>query len=152
QIKLRGFRIELAEIEVTLTAHPAVRQCVVVARDDVAGEQQLVAYIVPHREIAAANNSLSQDLRRFSQDRLPRHMVPAAFVTLDPLPLTPSGKVNRLAMPAPLRTRLEEGRAIAGPQDTREAALIGIWEDVLQIHPISVEDDFFDLGGHSLLA
>src|SRR5262249_1976869 len=101
QIKLRGLRIQLGEIEVTLAAHPAVRQCVVVAREDVAGKKQLVAYIVPHHEIPA-NDSLPQTLRHFTQERLPRHMVPGAIVALDALPLTASGKINRLALPAPV--------------------------------------------------
>src|SRR5262249_18190801 len=151
QVKIRGFRIELAEIEVTLATHPSVRQCVVVARADLAGERQLVAYVVPHGE-RAVGGTLSLDLRRFIQERLPRQMVPGAFVTLDALPLTPSGQVNRLALPAGERTPVKEARPSIGPRDEREKTLVDIWENVLQIHPIGVEDDFFDLGGHSLQA
>lgn len=143
QVKIRGFRIELGEIETVLTNHPGVVEAVVTAREDVPGDARLAAYYVDSEEVDGA--SLRSDL----EQRLPQHMVPAFFVRLDALPLSPNGKVDRRALPAPEAVGGGDGRA---PGTPGEELLAGIWTDVLGIEEIGAEDDFFDLGGHSLLA
>jgi amino acid adenylation domain-containing protein len=146
QVKVRGFRIELGEIEAQLASHTQVHQAVVIARDDERGDKQLVAYVVAAGE-APANNELRAHLRR----KLPDHMIPAAFVLLETLPLTASGKVNRLALPAPDRDHLVAGDAFVAPRTQTEEILASVWADVLDTADVGVNDDFFALGGHSLL-
>ncbi len=145
QVKVRGFRIELGEIESRLGEHRGIREAVVVAREEAGGERRLVAYCVggevPEAEV----------LRAFLSERLPEHMVPAAYVRLEALPRTPSGKVDRRALPAP------EGDAYArsgyeAPVGEAEQALAEIWSDVLGVERVGRWDHFFELGGHSLLA
>jgi amino acid adenylation domain-containing protein len=148
QVKIRGFRIELGEIEAALDQHPAVREAVVLTREDTPGEKRLVAYVVAERESRAAAN----DLRSFLKEKLPEHMVPALFVLLDALPLTPNGKVDRRALPAPDRTRPELEKAFVAPRTPTEELLSEIWAQVLDIERVGIHDNFFDLGGHSLLA
>ncbi len=145
QVKVRGFRIEPGEIEATLLGHPAVREAVVVAREDAPGDRRLVGYVVPAEGAAPAE----AELRGWLRERLPEHMVPAALVPLGSLPLTPSGKTDRRALPAP--SRLEEGGDFVAPRDATEEGLARIWEEVLRRSPVGVHDNFFDLGGHSLL-
>ncbi len=147
QVKLRGFRIELGEIETVLLAHPSVERTVVTVREDRPGEKRLVAYCVPNpgRDINHA------ELRAHVECTLPGYMVPAAFVTLDALPLTDNGKINRRSLPAPDWSRIETGTKTA-PSDQLEVMLVRIWERVLAVSNIGVNDNFFDLGGHSLLA
>ena len=147
-MKVRGFRIELGEIEAVLSQHPGVRQAVVVAREDTPGDKRLVAYLIPEQEPGPAPG----ELQSFLKQTLPDYMVPSAFVPLDALPLTPNGKVDRRALPAPDWVRPEQRSALVAPSDTLERQLTVIWEEVLGIRPIGVQDDFFDLGGHSLLA
>jgi len=144
QVKIRGFRIELGEIEAALGQHPAVREAVVLAREDAPGEKRLVAYVVAE---AAAD-----ELRRFLKDKLPDPMVPAVFVLLDTLPLLSNGKIDRRALPAPDRTRPELDKAFLAPRDDLEFQLAHIWEEVLGVRPVGMRDNFFELGGHSLLA
>jgi thioesterase domain-containing protein/acyl carrier protein len=144
QVKIRGFRIELGEIEAVLGQHPAVRKAVVLAREDAPGEKRLVAYVVAE--------STADELRRFLKDKLPEYMVPAVFVLLDALPITPNGKIDRRALPAPERTRPELDKAFVAPRDDLELQLAHIWEEVLGVQPVGVRDNFFELGGHSLLA
>ncbi|MGA3164142.1 MAG: amino acid adenylation domain-containing protein [Verrucomicrobiota bacterium] len=144
QVKIRGFRIELGEIEAVLGQHPAVREAVVVAREDVPGEKRLVAYVVA--------DSTADELRRFLKDKLPEYMVPAVVVLLEALPVTPNGKVDRRALPAPDRSRPELEKAFVAPRDDLELQLTHIWEEVLGVRPVGVRDNFFELGGHSLLA
>jgi amino acid adenylation domain-containing protein/non-ribosomal peptide synthase protein (TIGR01720 family) len=148
QVKIRGFRVELGEIEVVLAAHPAIKDAVVVAREDAPGQRRLVAYLTP-----GAGAPSTSELRSFLKDRLPDYMIPAAFVVLDALPLTASGKVNRLALPAPEEGALGE-RAHASPRGPVEEALAGIFAEVLRIpvERVGAHDGFFELGGHSLLA
>ncbi|MCI0585368.1 MAG: non-ribosomal peptide synthetase, partial [Planctomycetes bacterium] len=148
QVKLRGFRIELGEIEATLEQHPAIRQAVVLLRDDRPGDRRLVAYLVAHDPAALAPAAL----RDFLKDRLPLYMLPAAFVPLDAFPLTPSGKVDRKALPPP-RVDLSAPAALADPPASPLEQLIAeIWRDLLGLPHVSAYDNFFDLGGHSLLA
>jgi amino acid adenylation domain-containing protein len=146
QVKLRGFRIELGEIEAVLASHPAVRQTVVIARDDERGDRQLLAYVVPAGE-AQATNELRAHLRR----KLPNRMIPTAFVSLDALPLTASGKVNRLALPLPGLNQRPAREDFVVPRTPTEEILAGVWADVLDEPNVGVNDDFFALGGHSLL-
>ena len=148
QVKLRGFRIELGEIEAILAQHPGLREVVVVSREDKPGEQRLVAYVVSAEEPSPA----SGDVRKFVQAKLPDYMVPAAYVTLEAIPLTPNGKVNRRALPAPRQVNQEGEDTFLAPRDNLERQLKEIWENVLDIQSVGVRDDFFALGGHSLLA
>ncbi|MBW8767933.1 MAG: AMP-binding protein, partial [Geodermatophilales bacterium] len=151
QVKVRGFRIELGEVEAALAAHPAVREAVVVARADDAG-RRLVAYLVPHPEGAEAPLLSLAELRANLSLTLPDYMVPAAWVLLGALPLTPSGKVDRRALPAPEGGRLELGAVYVAPRTALEELLAGIWAEVLGLDRVGVHDNFFALGGHSLLA
>jgi amino acid adenylation domain-containing protein len=147
QVKLRGFRIELGEIEATLRSHPRVRDGVVLVREDLPGSPMLVGYLVTGAEGAPE----PAELREYLAEKLPEYMVPSAFVCLDELPLSPNGKVDRKALPAPERTRAATGGADA-PTDPVEELLAGIWAEVLGLDGVGVNDDFFTLGGHSLLA
>jgi hypothetical protein len=121
---------------------------VVAAREDKRGEKRLIAYVVPNQGQKLTLNKL----HNFLKDKLPNHMIPSALVILDSLPLTPTGKVDRQALPTPARRRPElEGRYVA-PQSPLECQLTAIWEKVLDRKPIGMQDNFFELGGHSLLA
>jgi acyl carrier protein len=147
QVKIRGFRIELGEIETGLGQHSAVREAVVLAREDIPGERCLVAYVVANQP---PGPSISE-LRRFLQAKLPEYMLPSALVLLDALPLTPNGKVDRRALPAPEGGRPElEGPYIA-PRSEVERCIAANWQEVLRIKQVGLHDNFFDLGGHSLL-
>ncbi|WP_164019628.1 non-ribosomal peptide synthetase, partial [Pyxidicoccus trucidator] len=145
QVKVRGFRIELGEVESALRAHPEVRDAVVVARDDGNGPR-LVGYFVAAPELKGAG------LRAFLEQKLPEHMVPSAFVRLQQLPLTPSGKVDRRALPAPDVSGLELERAYVPPSTATEQALAGLWSGLLLLERVGLDDNFFEAGGHSLLA
>jgi amino acid adenylation domain-containing protein len=147
QVKVRGFRVDPAEVESALLRHPAVRQAAVAAFEDEAGDRRLAAYVVADGDPAAE----PAELAGFLRERLPHHMVPSTVVRLDSLPLTPSGKVDRRALPAPDRSIAGRGGSV-GPRDEVEARLAAIWEEVLDARPVGVADSFFDLGGHSLLA
>ena len=174
QVKLRGFRIELGEIEAVLNDHPAVRECVVLAREDAiatggSADKRLVAYIVGNREQGTGNREqndavmnpalLSPDtsylspleLRDYLKQKLPEYMVPAAFVLLDALPLTPNGKIDRRALPLPDQTQPAREREFVAPGTLMEERLAEIWTQVLGVKQIGIHDNFFDLGGHSLL-
>ena len=148
QVKIRGFRVELGEIEARLTQHPGVRQAVVLAREGESGDKRLVAYVVPQLDSV----HLANELEAFLKERLPGYMVPSAFVLLKTLPLTLNDKVDRQALPAPGQTQRERGTPSLAPRDQLEFRLTRLWEKVLGVRPISVQDTFFDLGGHSLLA
>lgn len=146
QVKIRGFRVEPGEIESTLTQHPAVRETVVVAQGDGTAGKRLVAYVV-----AAGTPPAGDELRTFLLEKLPDYMIPSAFVTLAALPLTPNGKIDRRALPVPDQAQAA-GEAAVPPRDELDRRLLDIWEDVLDVRPIGIRDNFFDLGGHSLLA
>jgi amino acid adenylation domain-containing protein len=146
QIKIRGFRVELGEIEATLMRHPDVRQCVVVAREHTQGDLRLIAYVETQTDPAPI-----AELRRFLKDALPDYMVPAFFVPIREWPLNPNGKLDRAALPAYVPSREEESAHVA-PRTETEQALAAIWSEVLRVDQVSLDDDFFALGGHSLLA
>ncbi|MBD1919976.1 AMP-binding protein [Microcoleus sp. FACHB-831] len=148
QVKIRGFRIELGEIEACLAAHPAVRQMLVMAREDVPGIKRLVAYIVPHPDRPPTTG----DLRRGLKEKLPDYMVPSAFVMLDAMPLTPNGKVDRRALPKPDFAGSDPEKIFVAPRNKLERQLSSMWEKALGVKPIGVTDNFFDLGGNSLMA
>jgi len=152
QVKVRGFRIEPGEIESVLSQHPAVREAVVLAREDLADDKRLVAYVVSRQQSMLNIQSLLRinDLRNLLKGKLPEYMVPEVFMFLDALPLTPNGKVDRLALPAPEGERQSE-RAYVSPQNELEKIIAGIWQELLQVEKVGVHDNFFDLGGHSLL-
>lgn len=145
QVKIRGMRVELGEIEVELKRHPGVRDVAVVMHKD-AQESRLIAYVVFH----AGQTVSSKELRDFLHERLPDHMVPAVFVSLEAFPLTPSGKIDRRALPEPGRP--ESTRGYVAPRTELEEVLAIIFSEVLQVERIGIFDDFFELGGHSLLA
>jgi hypothetical protein len=150
QIKLRGFRIELGEVEAVLAAHPEVCEAAALVREDRPGDRRLVAYVVPRTGAMAAIDAPS--LRRYMQQRLPEPMLPAAFVSLQALPLTGNGKVDRQALG---RIEPETRRAageLVGPRTATEDLLAGIWAQALGLERVGVEESFFALGGHSLLA
>lgn len=148
QVKIRGYRIELGEVEAVLHEHPAVKTCVVVARAENNDDQQLVAYVVARNGEQPGH----LELQNFLRARLLQHMVPSAFVWLDEMPLTPNGKINRRALPAPEIVRPDLEERYVAPRDDIEVALVELWQEVLGVNPIGVRDDFFDLGGHSLKA
>ena len=147
QLKIRGFRVEPGEIEATLRQHPGVRDVAVVARGDAAGEMRLVAYVVGTE---AAPPPVSE-LRAFLRERLPEYMLPSTFEVLGFLPLTPSGKIDRRALPAPERKRPEDGLFV-DPRTPVEKALAEIWKEILKVDRVGIGDDFFDLGADSLMA
>ncbi|HYV13029.1 MAG TPA: amino acid adenylation domain-containing protein [Pyrinomonadaceae bacterium] len=147
QVKIRGFRIELGEIEAALAAHASVEKAVVVARDEQGGKS-IIAYLVG----CSGEPPAIEELRIHLRERLPVYMMPSAFVVLDALPLSPNGKVNRLALPAPDADRRDVAGVYIAPRNATEEALAEIWGEVLTRGQIGVNDNFFDLGGHSLLA
>ncbi|WP_416875596.1 non-ribosomal peptide synthase/polyketide synthase [Kitasatospora sp. SC0581] len=143
QVKVRGFRVELGEVEAVLAEHPLVAGAAAVVRTE--DEPRLVAYAVAEPGATVTDTALREHLR----ERLPKHMVPSAFVLLDALPLTPNGKLDRRALPAPDRQPTDRGRA---PRTATEQLLAGLFAEVLGVPEVGADDDFFDLGGHSLLA
>jgi amino acid adenylation domain-containing protein len=148
QVKLRGFRIELGEVESVLRQHPDVRQAVAVVDDDGPSGPHLVAFVVRHEGPPTA----SEGLRTFLRGRLPEHMVPADFIGIDEVPLTPSGKVDRSALPESRSAPPAAAGTTEPPRTDTEATLLHLWTDLLGRNGVGVEDDFFQAGGHSLLA
>lgn len=148
QLKIRGYRVEIAEIESALLKNDGIKEVVVVALKDGPGEMQLAAYVVPAGQPAPSVSGL----RSFLKETLPDYMIPAAFVMLDALPLNPTGKVDRQALPRPSRERSREDTPFVRPFETVEHQLAQIWEELLGVRPIGIRDNFFELGGDSLLA
>ncbi len=147
QVKIRGFRIELAEIETVLQQHAAVREAVVIAREDGPGERHLVAYLV-----AAERPPAPSELRGHLRALLPDYMVPSAFVFLDAIPLSANGKVDRRALPPPEFDRGESAAAFLGPRSEIEERVSRVWKDILKVARVGIHDNFFELGGDSLTA
>ncbi|MGW0283769.1 amino acid adenylation domain-containing protein [Streptomyces sp. NPDC003236] len=148
QVKIRGNRIELGEIEATLLTHPGIGEVSVIVREDTPGDKRLVAYLVAIAADTPSTAELHAHLGRF----LPDYMIPAAFVTLDRLPLTANGKVDRAALPVPDHQRPDLGTEYAAPRNAVERTVTTVWQELLGIERVGVHDNFFQLGGHSLLA
>lgn len=148
QVKIRGFRVELGEIETALCQHPDIQQAIVLLRSDVAGNPRLIAYVISHSQAT----STTHDWRNFLKAQMPEYMLPSAFIRLKTLPLTPNGKIDKQALPIPDLFKSDQETTFVPPREALELQLTQIWEDLLNVRPISVTDNFFDLGGHSLLA
>jgi amino acid adenylation domain-containing protein len=146
QVKIRGFRIELGEIESALQHHPAVAQAVVIAHQDASENKRLVAYLLPRRPTSAA------EIREALRQRLPDYMVPSLFIMLESMPLTPNGKIDRRALPAPPSARDDLPQSFTAPRTPTEQLLAQLWADLLGLDRVGLHDNFFALGGHSLLA
>ncbi|CAL9557198.1 amino acid adenylation domain-containing protein [Streptomyces sp. enrichment culture] len=149
QIQLRGFRVELGEITSALLAQQGIEQATVIVREDEAGDRRLVAYVVAADPAALSDSSLSGTLRDRLAQTLPDYMVPSAVVALETMPLTPQGKLDRKALPAPDLAGAARGRS---PRTPVEEILCGLFADILSVPHVSIDDDFFEIGGHSLLA
>ena len=150
QVKLRGHRIELTEIEVALKQHVAVRDAVVVMRRSGHGNKHLTAYIIADSDLPEPK--MAGELKSLLKQSLPDYMVPSYFLFLEEFPLTPNGKIDRRGLPVPPETRPELEEAHIAPRDDLETRLARIWERVLEVQSVGVRDNFFELGGHSLLA
>ncbi|MGA9768569.1 MAG: amino acid adenylation domain-containing protein, partial [Blastocatellia bacterium] len=146
QVKVRGYRVETGEIEATIISHPSVHECVVTSHKDSSGNNSLAAYVVPESPVGIA------DLRAYLKARLPHYMMPAAFILLDAMPLTVSGKLDRKALPEPDLKWSDSVDGYDAPRASVEEVLAEIWSDVLQVERVGIYDNFFELGGHSLLA
>lgn len=147
QVKVRGFRVELGEIETALARHPSVREAVVTAHGDATGNKRLVAYVV-----AGEPRPTTSEWRAYLKEHLPEYMVPSAFMLLDKLPLNANGKLDRHALPPPEWTRPDTTRNFAAPRNHIEETLANIWAQVLGVEKIGVHDNFFELGGDSILS
>jgi len=149
QVKLRGFRIELGEIESVLATHPLVRQAtVLVVREDIPEEKMLAAYMV----MEGKEKIEDTDIRDFLAKRLPDYMIPTVFVTIDAIPLTPNGKLDRKALPEPILLKDRQIKSFTKPRTPLEKKIASIWKEVFGIDEIGVHENFFEIGGHSLLA
>ncbi len=147
QVKIRGYRIELGEIEAVLVQHPMVQSSVVVVREDEPGDKRLVGYVVARLK----ETFDAAEVRQYLKHKLPEYLIPAALVLLDELPLTPSGKVDRRALPAPDQNGLQLANVYQPPRTPTEETLVTIWGKVLKLDKVGIYDNFFDVGGHSLL-
>ena len=148
QVKVRGYRVELGEIEALLISHPDVRECSVIGREDQPGQIRLAAYLVPRRKSLL----LVDELRKLTKEKLPDYMQPAAFVVMDTLPLTPNGKIDRQSLPRPDESAFVFKKTYVAPRNRIEQIITEIWAELLGFSHISINDDFFAIGGHSLLA
>jgi acyl carrier protein len=148
RVKVRGYSVEVSEIEMALLEHAAVKEAAVVGRETQSDDRQLVAYFVPSEKPAATVTQL----RNFLKARLPDYMIPSAFVLLGALPLTPNGKIDRRALPDPGQSRPELDTPYVAGTTPLEEQLAKIWAEVLSLNRVGIHDNFFDLGGHSLAA
>lgn len=148
QIKVRGFRIEPGEVQATLNQYPGVRESVVMVREDSPGDRRLVAYVIA----APAQRPDGDSLRKHAKEKLPDHMVPAAFVVLDEMPVTSTGKIDRARLPAPAKVKSEDAQTSRAPLTETETKLAKIWAEVLKVDEVDSSDNFFELGGYSLIA
>jgi amino acid adenylation domain-containing protein len=148
QVKIRGFRVELGEVEAALMEHRVVKNAVVLARDGASGQRRLAAYIVA----ATGARPSADELLKFLREKLPEYMAPAAFIFLDALPMTPSGKVDRRALHAPEAARPDPAESFIAARTPVEEMLAEIWRQALDVEHVGARDNFFELGGHSLLA
>jgi amino acid adenylation domain-containing protein len=146
QVKIRGFRIEVGEVEAVLAQHTGVRESVVIAREDERGSNRLIAYVVANN-----GNLQTAELRAFLKQRLAEYMVPSSFVVMDALPRTPNGKVDRRALPNADATRADDREVYIAPRSSMESVITNIWQELLKVEKVGVNDNFFGLGGHSLL-
>jgi acyl carrier protein len=152
QVKIRGYRIELGEIEAVLKGQPEIKQAVVIVREDTPGDKRLVAYYTDSPIGETEKGTIgAEQFRSHLSASLPEYMIPAAYVRLDDMPLTPNGKLDRKALPAP-ETASYSTRGYEPPQGEMEMKLAAIWADVLKLDRVGRHDNFFDLGGHSLMA
>jgi acyl-coenzyme A synthetase/AMP-(fatty) acid ligase len=147
QVKIRGMRMELGEVEAALCQHPSVREAVILPHEITAGNKSLVAYVVSKQEPLPAGD----ELRNYLRERLPEYMVPAAFVILSELPLLSNGKLNRKALPNPEELFTEPEAAYVAPENDLEQRIAGVWQEVFNVERVSIHSNFFDLGGNSLL-
>ncbi|MEO1591266.1 MAG: non-ribosomal peptide synthetase, partial [Cyanobacteria bacterium J06632_22] len=153
QVKIRGIRVELGEIEAQLGRHPEVKDVAVTAPEDQDGRKRLVAYVVPSElDVLSGGHDLEIRLRDFLQQQLPSHMVPNLFVFMGTMPLTPSGKVDRRSLPRPASERPSLANEFVEPRNLLEVKLAEIWSKTLDISPVGIEDNFFEMGGDSLRA
>jgi len=149
QVKIRGQRLELSEVEIVLRQYAGVQECIVAVRGEKSDDKYLAAFIVPVKN----ENLASRELRAFLKQRLPDYMVPAIFVFLDKLPLTPNGKIDRLSLPDPRHLEVSKDKPFYfSPRNDIERKMALIWHELLHVDPVSIHDDFFELGGHSFLA
>jgi aspartate racemase len=148
QVKIRGYRVEPGEIEMVIGQHRAVLEALVLVHQNKRGEKSLVAYVVPVQERGVT----IEDLRQFLKERLPEYMIPSYFILMDALPLTANGKLDRAALPVPEHSRNASGENFVAAKLIIHHQLVNIWEDLLNVRPIGIRDNFFYLGGHSLLA
>jgi surfactin family lipopeptide synthetase C len=153
QVKIRGFRIELEEIEAVLIQHPGIKQVLVIVREDEPGNKYLVAYLLSKENAPTLGaQGIVPLLRQFLKNKLPDYMIPTAFVFLEEFPLTPNGKINRHALPAPDTFQRNLELDFVAPRTSTEQELATIWAEVLRLKQVGIYDNFFELGGHSLLA
>ncbi|OLE20148.1 MAG: hypothetical protein AUI36_35095 [Cyanobacteria bacterium 13_1_40CM_2_61_4] len=148
QVKIRSFRVDIGEVEATLVDHPAIKEAAIIASEDQSGDTRLVAYIVPTRYPALTVS----DLRSFLKEKLPDYMIPSALVSLDKIPLTATGKVDRRALPDPGSARPELDTIYVPPRTLVEKEVAKIWAEILSLDLVGIHDNFLDLGGHSLAA
>src|SRR5262245_31511751 len=152
QIKVRGYRVELGEIEAALKSHPMTENAVVAAVENGSGSNKLIAYVAPKCEYSPEGMLFPKDLKSYIKAILPEYMMPASFVVLDSVPLSPNGKVDRRALPAPEVGRAEERNGYLFPRTPVEEIVIAIFQRVLKLDRVGRKENFFELGGHSLLA
>jgi acyl carrier protein len=148
QVQIRGFRVELGEIEAVLGKHEAVREVSAMVWKDAAGNDRLVAYIVPYEK----QHPSARVFRNYLMKKLPEYMIPNAFVFLEKFPLTPNGKLDRRALPSPVGIRPELEANYVAPRTEMERTIASIWREVLHLEKVGIHDNFFEVGGHSLLA